>query len=220
MSEIILYPTDTVYALGVNPFDRQGWYDLCDLKGRHGNQTASWLVPSIEDISFYADVTPEAKKLIERYMPGPFTIVLKASNYIPRSMQALDGTVSFRVTSDPVAQQMIEEYMEINNVPLTCTSANVHGQPTMSTPQDIVRQFGDKVQMITKIIDAGPRLGRPSTIVRCVGDYVSVLRQGSIAVSSGQTPIAISSNHVSSAGSERLLRSRVTGERNHNAVVR
>jgi L-threonylcarbamoyladenylate synthase len=196
MSEIILYPTETVYALGVNPFDRTAWHDLCELKGRHGDQTASWLLPSIEDISSYAEVTPKAKELIERYMPGPFTIVLKANSYIPRSMQALDGTVSFRVSSDPVAKQLIEEYMAVHNVPLTCTSANLHGQPTMSTPQDIARQFGDKVQMITKIIDDGPRMGRPSTIVRCVDNQVSVLRQGSVKINIEEAESVVRSSYL------------------------
>ncbi|MEK7462221.1 MAG: L-threonylcarbamoyladenylate synthase [Patescibacteria group bacterium] len=182
MSEIILYPTETVYALGVNPFDRAAWHDLCELKERHGYQTASWLLPSVEDIASYANVTKVAKELIDRYMPGPFTIVLKAKDYLPREVQMLDGTVSFRVSSDPVTQEFIAEYMATRNAPLTCTSANRHGQPTMITPQSIAGQFGDKVQMITKIIDDGPRFGRPSTIVRCVDDVVTVLRQGSIQI--------------------------------------
>jgi L-threonylcarbamoyladenylate synthase len=180
MSEIILYPTETVYALGVNPFDRQAWHDLCELKGRHGYQTASWLLPSVEDIAFYAKVTPKAQDLIDQYMPGPFTIVLAAKDYLPRELQALDGTISFRVSSDPVTQEFVTEYMATRNAPITCTSANLHGQPTMITPQSIADQFGDKVQMITKIIDDGPRAGRPSTIVRCVDDVVTVLRHGSI----------------------------------------
>ena len=180
MSKIILYPTETVYALGVNPFDRVAWHALCELKGRHGNQTASWLLPSVEDIAIYAKITPQAQKLIDQYMPGPFTIVLKAKDYLPREVLALDGTVSFRVSLDPVAQEMISEYMLTHNAPLTCTSANRHGQPTMVTPQSIAAQFGAKVQMITKTIDDGPRVGQPSTIVRCVDDVVTILRQGSI----------------------------------------
>ncbi len=180
MSEIILYPTETVYALGVNPFDRVAWHDLCELKGRHGHQTASWLLPSVADIALYAKITPRAQALIDQYMPGPFTIVLKAKDYLPREVLALDGTVSFRVSSDLVAQELISEYMATNNAPLTCTSANRHGQPTMITPQSIAEQFGDKVQMISKIIDDGPRFGRPSTIVRCVDDVVTILRKGSI----------------------------------------
>lgn len=180
MSEIILYPTETVYALGVNPFDRVAWHDLCELKGRHGYQTASWLLPSVEDIAIYAKITPKAQELIDQYMPGPFTIVLKAQDYLPREVQALDGTVSFRVSSDPVTQEFISEYMAARNAPLTCTSANLHGQPTMMTPQDIAEQFGDKVQMISSIVDDGPRFGSPSTIVRCVDDVVTILRQGSV----------------------------------------
>lgn len=182
MSEIILYPTETVYALGVNPFDREAWHDLCELKGRHGNQTASWLLPSVEDIALYAKITPQAQDLIDQYMPGPFTIVLKAKDYLPSEVQALDGTVSFRVSSDPVTQEFIAEYMATHDAPLTCTSANCHGQPTMMTPQSIVEQFGDKVQMISKIIDDGPRFGQPSTIVRCVDDVVTILRSGSIDI--------------------------------------
>ena len=182
MSEIILYPTETVYALGVNPFDRTAWHDLCELKGRHGHQTASWLLSSVEDIALYAKVTPRAQALIDQYMPGPFTIVLAAKDYLPREVQALDGTVSFRVSSDPMTQELITEYMATHNAPLTCTSANLHGQPTMITPQSIVDQFGDKVQMISSIVDDGPRFGRPSTIVRCVDDVVTILRAGSISI--------------------------------------
>ena len=182
MSEIILYPTETVYALGVNPFDRVAWHNLCELKGRHGDQTASWLLPSVEDIALYAKITPKAQELIDQYMPGPFTIVLKAKDYLPREVQALDGTVSFRVSADPVTKELITDYMATHNAPLTCTSANRHGQPTMVTPQSIAAQFGDKVQMITKIVDDGPRVGQPSTIVRCVDDVVTTLRHGSIEI--------------------------------------
>lgn len=191
MSEIILYPTETVYALGVNPFDRVAWHDLCELKGRHGHQTASWLLPSVEDIALYAKITPKAQELIDQYMPGPFTIVLSAKDYLPREVQALDGTLSFRVSSDPVTQELITEYMATHNAPLTCTSANRHGQPTMITPQSIVEQFGDKVQMISRIVDDGPRFARPSTIVRCVDDVVTILRAGSIAIKQSEpSPVA------------------------------
>lgn len=75
-------------------------------------------------------------------MPGPFTIVLKAKDYLPREVQALDGTVSFRVSSDPVTRELITDYVATHNAPLTCTSANRHGQPTMVTPQSIAAQFG------------------------------------------------------------------------------
>ena len=193
MSEIILYPTETVYALGVNPFDRDAWHYLCELKGRRGYQTASWLLPSVDDIAIYAKITPKAQELIDQYMPGPFTIVLAAKDFVPREVQALDGTVSFRVSSDPVTQEIITQYMSTYNAPLTCTSANRHGQPTMITPQNIAEQFGDKVQMISKIIDDGPRFGAPSTIVRCVDDVVTILREGSVPL---RKPLPVSLSNM------------------------
>lgn len=182
MSEIILYPTETVYALGVNPFDKSAWHALCALKGRSDEQAMSWLVRNTSDIESYAVVTPRAKEIIETHLPGPLTIVLKAKSHVPKVAQALDGTVSFRISSDAKAQHLIEGYMLHNNSPLTCTSANLHGQPTLSTTKEIIEQFGKKADVITQIIDDGPREQKPSTIVRVVDDVVTVLRQGPIVI--------------------------------------
>jgi len=179
MSEIILYPTETIYALGVNPFDRTAWHALCELKGRIGEQTASWLVRSVEDIEQYAEITPQARALIDKHLPGPLTIVLKAKASVPKNVQALNGTVSFRISSDKLAQEIIARYMKKYHAPLTCTSANPHGQPTRATPQEIVTQFGERASMISEIFDDGPRHQPASTIVRCVGDSMTILRQGS-----------------------------------------
>lgn len=182
MSEIILYPTETVYALGVNPFDRRAWDTLCALKGRGHNQTASWLVRSIDDVKDYAEVTPEAYTMMRLHLPGPLTVILKAKSIVPKKAQALDGTVSFRISSDPFAQKLIEEYMAVYDAPLTCTSANLHGMPTMSSVADILEQFSDKASLITKIVDGGVRNAQPSTIVRIVDNKVSILRQGSVVI--------------------------------------
>jgi L-threonylcarbamoyladenylate synthase len=182
MSEIILYPTETIYALGVNPFDRVAWQALCDLKGRSGQQSASWLVRSVVDIERYAEVTPLAYEFMEKYLPGPLTIILKAKPSVPKALQALDGTVSFRISSDKIAQELIENYMSKYNAPLTCTSANVHGELPKQTPSEILLQFKDRAKMITKIIDDGPRAAEASTIVRLVGEYKTILRQGPIVL--------------------------------------
>jgi L-threonylcarbamoyladenylate synthase len=183
MSEIILYPTETVYGLGVNAFSREDWARLCELKGRSENQTASWLVRSVADIDRLAVVTEAARQIMETYLPGPLTVVLMAREIVPRYCRAADGTCSFRISSDPMAQALIADYMKQSaGVPLTCTSANVHGQPTLSTPAEIQSQFGERKHSITKIVDGGTRNGQSSTVVRCVGDTVAVLRQGPIVL--------------------------------------
>lgn len=183
VSEIILYPTETVYGLGVHAFDAEAWRDLCVLKGRSEAQRASWLVRDMSDIERLAVVTPAARELAKQYLPGPLTLVLQAKDTVPTHCVAADGTVSFRISSDGVAAALIADYMERSGgVPLTCTSANVHGLPPQTTPTEILLQFGDRATMITQVIDGGKRSGQASTVVRCVGEDVSILRQGVIAV--------------------------------------
>jgi L-threonylcarbamoyladenylate synthase len=183
MKEIILYPTETVYGLGVNAFDADAWQQLCVLKGRSAQQTASWLVRNVSDIERLGRVTSQARKLIEQYLPGPLTLILQATDLVPEYCKAEDGTVSFRLSSDPLAEQLIEDYMEKSSgVPLTCTSANVHGEPTLPTVAEILEQFGNRRELITKIIDGGARNGQSSTVVRCIGEEMVVLRQGDIEI--------------------------------------
>lgn len=182
MIEVILYPTETVYGLGVNAFDPVAWNELCVIKGRSTTQTASWLVRNVTDIEYFGVVTKEARELISHYLPGPLTLVLQATDAVPDYCKAADGTVSFRVSSDPLAQELISEYMQKNNAPLTCTSANVHGEPTCATVVEILEQFGDRKSLITRIIDGGVRNGKSSTVVRCVGGQVLVLREGAIVI--------------------------------------
>jgi L-threonylcarbamoyladenylate synthase len=180
MSDVILYPTETVYALGVNPFDKKAWSTLCALKGRSEQQAMSWLVRDINDIEKYAKITPRARKIIESHLPGPLTIILEAKSTVPKSSQALDGTVSFRISSDKKAQNLIAGYMKNHGTPLTCTSANLHGEATRNTTKEIIEQFGKNADLITQIIDDGPRFSTPSTIVRVIQDKVMILRQGEV----------------------------------------
>lgn len=182
MSEVILYPTETVYGLGINPFDRDAWEKLCELKNRDVRQAMSWLVRDVADIERYAIVTPTARDLIENCLPGPLTLILEARSSLPEEVVTDDGTVSFRMSSDPIAQKLIADHFQKHDAPLTCTSANLHGQPTLATPDEIKQQFGKKAELITTVIDDGPRTGDPSTVVRVIGEAVLVLRQGKIKV--------------------------------------
>ena len=178
---MILYPTETVYGLGVNALDRAELDQLFALKGRDSTQVASWLVRDIVDIEMYADLSDTARAVAEEFLPGPLTLVLKAKENIPPEILAQDGTIGFRVSSDPVAMELIERYMAEHDAPLTCTSANVHGKPTLSTPDKILEQFGEAGTVITEVIDGGEREGVASTVVRVIDDAVEVLREGVIS---------------------------------------
>ena len=178
---MILYPTETLYALGVNALEVMELQKLYAQKERNPSKATSWLVRDMDDVRKYAFVGVKAAKIAEQFLPGKLTLVLKALTSLPREILSTDGTVGFRISSDIHAQKLIADWMEKNNAPLTCTSANVSGLATLGTVSEILQQFGPRAKMITNIIDDGPRKGLASTIVRVIDEEVTVLREGDIS---------------------------------------
>lgn len=178
---MILYPTETLYALGVNAIDPAELRKLFALKGRDESKAASWLVPSIAEIATYAEVSETAAVIAARFLPGPLTLVLPALPTVASEVTSPDHTIGFRVSGDPMAQTIIEAFYAQHNAPLTCTSANRSGQPTLNTVEEILQQFGPKASEITEIHDDGPRKGLASTVVRVVGEQYEVLREGVVS---------------------------------------
>lgn len=174
---MILYPTETVYALGVDALDRDALAQLRALKGRDATKTASWLVGSIAEIERYAMLEGVAARIAERFLPGPLTLVLPVRSSIPSACTAPDGTVGFRVSSDSVASALSRQCAH----PLTCTSANLSGMPTLATVPEILAQFGECASVISRVIDDGPRSGTPSTVVRVLDDEVEIIREGAVS---------------------------------------
>lgn len=180
---MILYPTETVYGLGVNALDEDEHKKLCTVKGRDERKTVSWLVRDVGDVERYGILSERAAKIAERFLPGPLTLVLPARESVPASFVRDDGTVSFRISSDPVAQKLIADFMGEYDAPLTCTSANLSGMPTRGMVPEILAQFGERAELIDTVIDDGPRKGVSSTVVRTVGEEVTILREGAVLAS-------------------------------------
>lgn len=187
---MILYPTETVYGIGVDVFDEQSLTQLFVSKGRDERKTVSWLVRDIEDVARYAEVSTLTHRIAETFLPGPLTVVLPAKDIVPQNLRAEDGTVGFRISSDVVAQKVIAEHWQKHATPLTCTSANVSGLPTLSTPEEIIEQFtlhSPQFAGFTTVYDDGPRKAPASTIVRVVDDTLTIIRPGSISEAQLQT---------------------------------
>ncbi|MFT5037356.1 MAG: L-threonylcarbamoyladenylate synthase [Candidatus Azotimanducaceae bacterium] len=181
MKDITLYPTETLYALGVNAHDPEALTVLYELKGRDTNKVSSWLVRDITDIEKYAELGEKAKKIVQHFLPGMLTLVLQTKDIVPREVVAEDGTIGFRISADPVAKKLIASFMEEYGAPLTCTSANVSQSPVFPVVGEILQQFGVKANMITEVIDDGSRKGLASTVVRVVDEDVTILREGEIS---------------------------------------
>lgn len=183
---MILYPTETIYGLGVNVLDSDALDSLFALKGRDERQTVSWLVRNLDDVRMYAEVSETAAEIAKQFLPGPLTLVLPAKDTVPESRQAPDKTIGFRISSDPIAQKLIADFWDKHQAPLTCTSANISGMTPETTPEKITAQFkagNPDFTGFAEVVEGGERKTSPSTVIKVVGDGVMLLREGSIPFS-------------------------------------
>ncbi len=137
MTDIILYPTDTLYGLGVDATNPEAVGALRALKGRDEKKAISIVVADLAMAEEYAIVTPLAKKLAAQFLPGKLSIVLTATDMLPIELTAGTGTVAIRIPDHPVPLQLVKELGK----PITATSANIADMPTEASVEAILKQF-------------------------------------------------------------------------------
>lgn len=174
--EIVLFPTDTLYGLGVDATHAEAVLRLQKLKGRESGKPISIIVSDMHMAEAYAEVTPLARRLAERFLPGKLTLVLNAKK-LPEEVTAGTGTVGIRIPDHSTPHGLVTEF----GTPITATSANISGMETKATVQEILEQFGDRAHMVTRVIDGGIMNGAPSTVVDARGDEPVILREGAIS---------------------------------------
>lgn len=172
---IVVFPTETVYAIGTNGLDKQAIEKLYKIKQRPKEKPISLLVSNFEMIEKLAkDITDIEYKLMKAFFPGPLTIILKKKNIIPNNLTANTNTVGIRMPDNEIARKLID----YANVPIAAPSANISGKPSGVNIQQIKQDFGNEVDFY---IDGGKsKLGIGSTIVKVENGKPHILRQGSI----------------------------------------
>ncbi|MFZ1987962.1 MAG: L-threonylcarbamoyladenylate synthase [Minisyncoccia bacterium] len=174
---IIVYPTDTLYGLGVNALDTKALEKLRTLKVRDKKKPVSILMPSIEAIEWHAELPPHAKDIAHRFFPGALTLVLPALPHLPQEL-TFNDTIGVRVPADIFSRALAEVFAH----PVTATSANLSGMTTPTTIPEMLVHFGARIRDIDLLIDAGPRdAGVPSTVVTFVNGEPRILREGAIS---------------------------------------
>ncbi|HTJ73926.1 MAG TPA: L-threonylcarbamoyladenylate synthase [Acidimicrobiales bacterium] len=166
-------PTDTVYGLAVDPF-RPGATDrIFAAKRRPRDVSLPLLVTGVEQALSVATAVPDlALELMAAYWPGPLTIVLPARPDLGADLGEDELTVGVRSPAHLVAQALCAAAG-----PLATTSANLHGQPPLTTAEAVAEAFGAAVPVV---LDAGACTGTPSTVVDCTGHDLKLLREGRI----------------------------------------
>ena len=172
---IVVFPTETVYGIGTNGLNENSIKRLYEVKQRPLNKPISLLVNNIEMIEQITQNISELEyKLIKKFMPGPFTIILKKKALIPNILTANGDTVGIRMPENKVALKLIE----YAGVPIATPSANISGKPSGTTLDMINNDFGEKVDYF---IDGGKsKIGVASTIVQVIGGKPHILREGAI----------------------------------------
>jgi tRNA threonylcarbamoyl adenosine modification protein (Sua5/YciO/YrdC/YwlC family) len=170
---VVGIPTDTVYGLAIDPFVPGATDAIFAAKLRPREVALPVLVASVEQaLSLATAVPPMAKALMDRYWPGPLTVVLPRRADLAADLGDEDVTVGVRCPDHPVPLALCAKAG-----PLATTSANRHGEPTSETAAEVADVFGDAV---TLVLDGGRASGLPSTVVDCTGFEPRLLRQGRI----------------------------------------
>ncbi|HLK93900.1 MAG TPA: L-threonylcarbamoyladenylate synthase [Polyangia bacterium] len=177
--EVVAYPTETFYGLGVDAFDEAALGRLRALKGEgRGEKAVSMLIEGPAMLErLVAEIPPAAAELMRRHWPGALTIALPARAGLPAGLVA-DGCVAIRQSPHPLARALVAGF----GGPVTTTSANRAGEPPATTAAAVRAALGDGCTLLDGGATAG---GAPSTLVRVRGAEVEILRRGAVELRPG-----------------------------------
>ncbi|GAB3663651.1 hypothetical protein GCM10027596_27080 [Nocardioides korecus] len=172
--QLVVLPTDTVYGLGVDAFDADGVQRLLDAKGRGRDMPPPVLVSAATTLEALATELPDwAQGLVERFWPGPLTLVCRQQPSLRWDLGEARGTVAVRMPDDEGALELLGR-----TGPMAVSSANLTGRPAATDADAAEEMLGGSVEVL---LDGGPSAGAvASTIVDCTGERPLVLREGAI----------------------------------------
>lgn len=173
---LVAFPTETVYGLGANVFDADAVARIFEVKKRPYFDPIIVHIAALEDIKrLCLKVDERARLLIEKFMPGPLTLVLPKTEAVPDIVTAGLSSVAIRMPSHPVAQKLIKEA----EVPIAAPSANLFGFLSPTEAIHVVEQLGEEIDLI---IDGGRcPIGIESTVLELI-EEPTILRLGGLPV--------------------------------------
>lgn len=173
---LVVFPTDTVYGLGANAFERSAVTDLLAAKGRGRSMPPPVLVGSVHTIDGLTFGLPQAgRDLIEAFWPGGLTLIVTEAPSLSWDLGDTRGTVAVRMPLHPVALEILAR-----TGPMAVSSANLTGKPVVADGAEAMTELGESAEVI---LDAG-RLGEslPSSIVDLTGDLPRLVRAGAVGL--------------------------------------
>lgn len=173
--EPAIFPTDTVYGLGVSVRHAASPGILYDLKGRDESKPIAWLVGGVRDLATYGEAVPDlAFSLARAFWPGPLTIIVSASSAVPEAFRSDSGTIGLRMPASDTALALIGAL----GCPVSTTSANPSGRPAPYRACDLDAALMRAVGAV--VTDDAEKSGVASTVLDCSGGSPVVVRAGAV----------------------------------------
>lgn len=166
---VVLYPTDTVYGLGANIFDKKAVRKVFDIKQRSYLKPLSILVGDVRAIDLVAKTSLSQKQTINKYLPGPYTFILNKRKIVPRTITSGLKSVGVRVPDCELACRLASIF------PITTTSANLSDDEVFSNPKEIIDQIGNRVDLVIDVGDLNT--SNASSIVDLTGFDPKIIRK-------------------------------------------
>lgn len=175
--KIVAFPTETVYGLGANGLNENAVKDLFKAKGRPQDNPLILHISSIDQLKpLVKEISDIAYECIERFWPGPLTILFKKSSLVPYIITGGLETVAIRMPNNQIALELIRQ----SNVPIAGPSANLSGKPSPTSASHVIQDLDGKIEMI---IDGGSTgVGLESTVLDLSGDTPMILRPGGVTM--------------------------------------
>ena len=171
MGRVIIFPTDTVYGIGTQIFDTEGIKRIYEIKNRPLDKPLACLCSNIKQIEDIAIIDDNARKLIDKFLPGALTLILESKDIVKEKIGY--KTIGVRIPNSKIALSILEE-----NGPMLTTSVNDSGEAPMNHYSEIVEKYG---KLVDKIYDNDSKiLEIPSTVVMIIDGDIKILREGYI----------------------------------------
>ncbi len=168
---VIIYPTDTVYGIGCDIFNKEALEKVFAIKNESTSKLFSFVCSDLKDISKYAKVSDYAYRTMKHLLPGPYTFILPAAKLVPKKLWSKRKTVGIRVPNHSITLKLAQE---LGN-PIISTSATNRKGEILFDPFEIRNIFGTQVDLM---LSSGHLAGSPSTVVDLSLDGPEIIRQG------------------------------------------
>jgi len=168
---LIGYPTDTIYGIGCDLFNKMGIEKIYRVKKKDKHKPLSFICSDLKDISRYAIVSNYAYKTMKKLLPGPYTFILEATRLVPKIMLTKRNTVGIRVPDNKICLAIVREFGH----PIISTSVKRQDEHLYSDPVEIHDTLKPYLDLV---IDGGAIVAEHSTIVDLTGDSPEVIREG------------------------------------------